>query len=297
MSPACLRAFLSLLIAVATALPSWAKDPTVFAVLRPVVNLHSAAREDSDVVSQALLGARLVELERKEGWAKIKGEDDYPGWIQLAALRPLSATERYPASLEPGMAVEVDALGANLYLEPDVTKHAPVLTAPFGVRLERVNGGKDTPRWLEVRLPDRRLAWIQSGDVRTDLKPIPLEASLLLAKRFMGITYTWGGTSSFGFDCSGFTQMILRSRGVTMPRDADDQAVWPGSAPVAERAHLQPGDLLFFGADTAHVTHTGMYLGRGSFIHDTPRLRPGVQVSELSDPYWSKLLVGMRRVK
>jgi hypothetical protein len=297
MSAACLRAILAFALALAAPLPCWTKESIAFTVLRPVVNLHSAPREDADVVSQALLGARLVELERKEGWVRIKGEDDYPGWVQLSALRSLGPAERYPTSLENGKAVEVDALGANVYLEPDVTKHAPLLTAPFGVRLERLNAGKDTARWLEVRLPDRRNAWIQQGDLRTDLKPISVEASLDLAKRFLGITYTWGGTSSFGLDCSGFTQLILRRRGVIMPRDADDQAVWPGSAIVAERAKLQPGDLLFFGADSAHVTHTGMYLGGGAFIHDTPRLRPCVQISELSDPYWSKLLVGMRRVK
>jgi len=296
MFAACLRAFLASVMAVA-ALPFWAKDPSAHVVLRPVVNLHSGPREDTDVVSQALLGARLVELERKEGWARIKGEDDYPGWIQLPAIRALDAAERYPASLEPGKAVEVDALGANLYLEPDVTKHAPVMTAPFGVRLERVNGGKDTQRWLEVKLPDRRIAWIQSGDVRTDLKPLTLQASLDLAKRFLGINYTWGGTSSFGFDCSGFTQTIIRSRGVIMPRDADIQAAWSGLAPVQERSQLQPGDLLFFGENPAKVTHTGIFLGSGSFIHDTPRIRPCIQISELGDPYWSRLLVGMRRIK
>ena len=213
MNAACLQAFLSCFLVISSALPIQGKDLAAHVVLRPVVNLYSAPREDTDVVSQALLGAQLVEMERKGDWARVKGEDDYPGWIQLSALRVLDGKERYPVSMEPGKVVEVDALGANLYLEPDLTKHAPVMTAPFGVRLERVNGGKDTQRWLEIKLPDRRNAWIQSGDVRTELKPLNLAASLELAKRFMGVTYTWGGTSSFGFDCSGFTQMLLRSRG------------------------------------------------------------------------------------
>jgi hypothetical protein len=266
-------------------------------VIRPVVNLHSAPREEADVVSQALLGARLLELQREGGWAKVSSDDDYQGWIQLAALRPLEALESYPPSLEPGKVVEIDALAANLYLEPSVTRHAPVLTAPFGVRLERVNGGKDSKRWIEVRLPDRRSAWIQSGDVRQDLKPLSLEASLLLAKRFLGITYTWGGTSSFGFDCSGFTQTILRSRGVIMPRDARVQAVWPGLAEVKSRAQLQPGDLLFFREESERISHTGIYLGHGSFIHDSTSNRPCVQISDLAEPGWAKSLVAMRRLK
>jgi hypothetical protein len=293
----CFKGLLASLL-VAMALPiGWSKEPTAHVVVRPVVNFHSGPRADTDVVSQALLGARLIELDRKDGWVRVKGEDDYPGWVQAATLRTLDGPERYPASLEPGKVVEVDTLSANLYLEADVTKHAPVLAAPFGVRFERVNGGKDTQRWMEVRLPDRRLAWIQSGDVRTDLRPLSLEASLELARRFLGITYTWGGSSTFGFDCSGFTQTILRSRGITMPRDADLQAAWAGLTAVADRANLKPGDLLFFGRDAAHITHTGLYLGQGTFIHDTPKDHPRVQVSDLADPSWSKLLVAMRRTK
>ena len=273
----------------------WAKEPAAFVVLRPVINFHSGPREDADVVSQALLGARLLELERKDGWVRVKGDDDYPGWAQLAVLRELAGAEQYPA--EPGRAVEVEALGANVYWEPDVTKHAPLLMAPYGARLERLTRGKDDARWLEVRLPDQRQAWVQWGDVRSDFRPLGIEASLALAKRFLGITYTWGGNSPQGFDCSGFTQAIIRRRGKIMPRDANIQAEWTGLSSVASRAELQPGDLLFFGKDAAHITHTGMYLGQGTFIHDTPKDHPGVQVSELGDPTWTKLLVAMRRLK
>jgi hypothetical protein len=266
-------------------------------VITPVINFHSGPRVDSDVVSQAVLGARLVELDRKAGWVRVKGDDDYPGWVQVSTLRALKNSERYPAFLEPGTVVEVDALAANIYFEPDTTKHAPVMAAPFGVRLERLNGGKDTQRWIEVKLPDQRVAWIQQGDVRTDLKRLSIEASLELARRFLGITYTWGGKSTFGFDCSGFTQTIVQSRGALMPRDARIQVAWSGLVTVADPTLLQPGDLLFFGKDAAHVTHTGMYLGQGSFIHGAPRYHPRVQISEMSDPSWSKLLVAMRRLK
>lgn len=274
-----------------------AKDPVSYVVLRPVINFHSAPREDSDVVSQALLGARLLELEQRVDWVRVKGDDDYPGWAPRASLRELKDSESVSTPATAGPGVEVEALSANIYLEPDVTRHAPVMTAPYGARLERVNGGKDTQRWLEIRLPDRRMAWIQWGDVRVDSRPISIEDSLTLARRFLGITYTWGGSSTFGFDCSGFTQAIIRRRGQIMPRDANIQAAWSGLATVASSAELKPGDLLFFGKDPTHITHTGMFLGAGKFIHDTPKDHPGVQVSELGDPYWAKLLVAMRRLK
>jgi len=297
MRSAALRAVLPWALALFMSMPGPAAEPPAHVVVQPVVNLHGKPSAEAEVVSQALLGARLVELERDGGWARITAEDDYLGWVPLSALRTLEGAERYPASLEAGKVVEVDALAANIFAEPTVTRRAPLLTAPFGVRLERDPSPKDSKRWLQIRLPDRRSAWIQSGDVRTDLRPLSLDASLQLARRFLGVNYTWGGTSSFGFDCSGFTQTIVRSRGVLMPRDARVQAAWSGLVEVADRADLRPGDLLFFRETSPAISHTGIYLGEGRFIHDSTSQRPCVQISELAEPGWSKSLVAMRRLK
>ena len=97
--------------------------------------------------------------------------------------------------------------------------------------------------------------------------------TLQLARRFIGTTYTWGGVSSFGFDCSGFTQMLVRQRGIEMPRDADIQAAWSGVTPVERRTWCPA--TCFFGSSPAKITHTGMYIGGGEFIHDTTHEHPG----------------------
>lgn len=81
-----------------------------------------------------------------------------------------------------------------------------------------------------------------------------------------------------------------------MPRDADQQAAW-NSAMHVERKNLQVGDLLFFGSSARQITHTGMYIGDGEFIHDTTNGHPVVQISKLDDEPWTKLLVACRRVK
>jgi cell wall-associated NlpC family hydrolase len=90
--------------------------------------------------------------------------------------------------------------------------------------------------------------------------------------------------------------MLVRSRGVIMPRDADKQAAWAGVIPV-DRKDLQPGDLLFFGSSPQKITHTGMYIGDGQFIHDTTNGHPVVQISRLDDQPWTRLLVASRRLK
>jgi len=154
----------------------------------------------------------------------------------------------------------------------------------------------DGDRWLEVRLPDGSTGFVQRGDVSSDFTPLTVEQTIDVAKKFLGVTYTWGGTSDFGFDCSGFMQMLMRQRGIIMPRDAGLQAAWSGVTPV-ERNNLQPGDLLFFGSGPDHITHTGMYIGNGQFIHDTVHEHPGVQISVLNDDPWTTSLVAARRSK
>jgi cell wall-associated NlpC family hydrolase len=90
--------------------------------------------------------------------------------------------------------------------------------------------------------------------------------------------------------------MLVRARGINMPRDADQQAAWKGLARI-ERKDLHAGDLLFFGSSEKEITHTGMYIGDGQFIHDTTNGHPVVQVSRLDDEPWTRVLVACRRVK
>jgi L-alanine-DL-glutamate epimerase-like enolase superfamily enzyme len=161
-------------------------------------------------------------VERQEGWARIRTADDYTGWTPLSALLPGKA---YAAS---GRVAEVASLFAHIYRERSVTAHAPLLTVPFESRLEVVAEPSDQARWLQVRLPDDRSGWVQAGDVAFDAKPLSIPEMIEFSKRFLGLPYTWGGTSSFGYDCSGFAQMLCRRRGILMPRDAQPQADWSG---------------------------------------------------------------------
>jgi cell wall-associated NlpC family hydrolase len=276
--------------------PGWARpgESENLVVAVPVANLYSRASDDSDVVSQAIYGSDVKVLEEASGWAKVRTPDDYTGWMRLDVTLRGANGAPYATSART---VQVNSLLANLYRETDVTAHRPVLSVPFETRLEvEKEGTGDDAGWLEVRLVDGQKAWIQDGDVNTNTRPLTIEESIALGKRFLGVTYLWGGRSSLGYDCSGFTQMLVRSRGINMPRDADLQAAWSGVIAV-DRKNLQVGDLLFFGSAPDHITHTGMFIGHGEFIHDTTHGHPGVQISRLRDQPWTRLLVASRRVK
>ncbi|MGH9615412.1 MAG: NlpC/P60 family protein [Acidobacteriaceae bacterium] len=269
-----------------------------FVVDVPVANMFSAPSAEVDVVSQAIFATNVDELAEQPGWVKIRTpQDGYTGWISSADLVALHGNPGYATV---GHIAEVEELRSNIYREPNVTAQAPLMTLPFESQLDVV---KEKPggRWLQVELPDKRMAWVQQGDVAlssngvADLKPhMSIPQMVQFSHRFLGLPYTWGGRSSFGYDCSGFVQMLMRQRGYLIPRDADVQAAWSGFEPV-KVADLRAGDVLFFGGH-GKITHTGMYIGHGKFIQATTHDHPVIQISPLN-AYWRKLLVVERRVK
>ncbi len=255
--------------------------------------MYAKPTVDSEVVSQAIYGTNVEVLEQKESWGRVRTSDNYAGWMPLADLRK---DRTYATS---GRVAEVQSLAAHLYRETDVIKHAPLLTVPFETKLEVIAEppSKETSkeRWLQVRLPDDRTAWVQHGDVDFNAKPMSIAETLEFSKRFIGRPYTWGGASSFGYDCSGFVQMLCRRRGATVPRDARLQVKWDGVMPV-DRKGIAPGDLLYFGS-AKKVTHTGYYLGEGKFINATTHGTPTIHIDDLNEPYWTSALVAIRRLK
>lgn len=115
------------------------------------------------------------------------------------------------------------------------------------------------------------------------------------AKRYLGKRYRYGSSSpSRGFDCSGFVYYLLRTYGILAPRTASE--LYRLGEPVP-KSKLRPGDLVFFRntARRGDITHVGIYIGDGKFIHASSG-RGRVIITSLSDPYYAKRLVGARRL-
>jgi len=130
----------------------------------------------------------------------------------------------------------------------------------------------------DFKIPNRYLRAI-------DEKFIPIK----LARNFMGIPYLWGGTSDFGFDCSGFTQRLFRYSGTEIPRNSDQQR--DASATVDGFEAALPGDLVFFKG------HVAFHLGRGRIIHANGHFSRITETDLFdSSPYSKELLSIMEKI-
>lgn len=107
-----------------------------------------------------------------------------------------------------------------------------------------------------------------------------------------GVPYKSSGKTKKGFDCSGFTRYVFDKLGVELPPNSASQYRL-GTA--VEKQDLQPGDLVFFNTNGRSVSHVGIYIGDGTFVHSESGR--GVVNTKLNDPYyWSKRYVGAKRI-
>lgn len=244
--------------------------------------LDTAARLDEvgRIETQALMGEAVRVLGQQGSWSRVavvgqptpKNTLGYPGWVPT---RQLTANPTFGALLSGPIAVVTSPTAA-------LRTSRSRLELSYGTEMPAVgSSGQDilvaTPAGTTGRLSASAAHVYRSSAAI----PVPTPKELVAAARlFLGLRYLWGGTSAFGFDCSGFVNLIYRAHGLVIPRDADAQAM--AGRPVSAR-ELQPGDLVFFATDppSRAITHVGMYIGDGQMI-ESPNSSSAVHIVSLA---------------
>jgi gamma-D-glutamyl-L-lysine dipeptidyl-peptidase len=240
------------------------------------------------LLTQLILGEKIILLDRQDDWAYIasveqpskKSELGYLGWVKAdQVVQGWPAVPNYVVVMKPG-AVIFSKPGEN-----------PLLTAYLDTRLEMISSQAEM---VQVRFPDGREGWMRSIDIRITSNPdIPIQTDGLvsLAKSFTGIPYRWGGTTSASLDCSGLFYRVFHSYGITLYRDANDQAT--GGMPV-DRESLTTGDLIFTSAvQGGPVVHVAMYLGNELILDATEYY--GVYIRSIREFFYDNPWVTARR--
>lgn len=251
---------------------------------------QSVALSDDDLLeTQALFNDEVI-IDHFDGdWAKVyipSQRDDsdsrgYPGWVPSKLLSDQQISYPPVTSI-----VRIAVRTANLYDE----NKKPVLEISLGTVLPQTGTSGD---YIAVVTPLGKGFIDKSAAVLPFVGSNAGETMVEMGRQFLGERYLWGGTSSYGFDCSGFAYTLHRVLGFDIPRDADDQQ--ENGLPLAPEEIL-PGDLVFFAYDhgKGYVHHVGMYVGNGKMIESrTPGAK--VDIAELTEPKFAAEFAGFRR--
>lgn len=260
------------------------------------LRLRSEASTEASILATALQGDTLVVLEEEnEGWYKV----DYKSVEGFMSAEFVDVVTQVDMDLGYGL---VQSEGSTLRVRSGPSTDFDAVTELYDhtvVNLTGIDNG-----WFKISYKD------VTGYVSSDYMVTCKDAAgtrgdsdvinslgiqlVTFAQQFLGCPYVWGGNGPNAFDCSGFTKYVYAHFGIELNRTASDQLY--NGVKVA-RGEWQPGDLIFFdnGRVSTPVSHVGIYVGDGQFIHASTNSYT-VQFNSLYSAHYSNTYECARRI-
>ena len=235
-----------------------------------VAGIFSQPNFQSEMINQSLIWEKLIILDEYKNWFKVRQFDQYEGWLnKFYTLSNNQINDNFKY-------VKESKLINTIYTESNKNSQ-PILNCTFGSKIPFLDMKKTkNSTWYKVVLPNKNLGWIDQKNISKAYSIRDFIDKNI--KKFIGIPYLWGGNSSKGNDCSGFTQTVFMASGIQLPRDARQQAL---VGKTINYGQFKKGDLLFFGNED-RITHVGISMGEEEFIHQGSKLEGKVDMHSLN---------------
>lgn len=261
-------------------------------VTADALRLRDTPAAEGEILATASGGTSVVVLEDTgNGWYKVNF-NTVEGYMSSEYLTVSTTAD---AALGYGL---VDTDGSSLNMRAAAgTSYDTVASIPGGtvLELEGVDNG-----WYKVTYSGKT-GYVSSDYITITTEPDATETAssdlgaqiVAYAEEYLGTPYVLGGNGPNQFDCSGFTKYVYSHFGYTLNRTATDQLQ---NAVSVSKDELQPGDLVFFKYRTSKpVSHVGIYIGNGEFIHASTN-RYVVQIDQMESGHYANVYVYARRI-
>ena len=288
------------------------KDKVYGVSNQSVINFRTSGKYSAESATQVMMGTPLQILEKKGGWTRAITPEGYISWVTSGSITYMNKEEfdAYKAAKK----VIINTKYTTMYEGPSASSQMVSDVVWGNILLDKGAQGA----WQKVAISDGREGYVPKADVMDfdkwlDSRNPTADNIIATAKQFIGVPYMWGGTSIKAVDCSGFCKSTYFLNGIVLARDASQQCLTGDGVDISKYvdggeytkealSNLKKGDLIFFGTKATpekkeRITHVGIYIGDGIFIHSATKVRINSLIPTDANYYdGSKRLVRAQRI-